>query len=183
MITKGKLRLTSKHPYYDLYAGMWLNIVNITNEGYFICEHNKDNCIHTIIVSNNYELYEQYIKNFRTKPNTKSNYKPILQDEFEKLLQDRIELIHKSLVVKGKEYASNGREDRMHNFIAAAKRSGDTPEKALDGMLAKHLISYQDMIDDLDKNIKPTKEFIKEKYGDIINYFILSEMLLLKRLK
>jgi hypothetical protein len=180
MIPKGKLRLKSNSPMYAMYGGIWLNIVDIDNKGRFLVESKNSKFI---VNENEYELYEHYIKEFRPDvKNLNDNYSPIIQDEFEILLNNRIELINRSLVVKGEEYCGNGRTDRMHNFITAAKRSGDTPEKALDGMLAKHLISYQDIIKDLDSGIIPSKETIIEKYGDIINYFILSEMLLLKRL-
>ena len=47
--------------------------------------------------------------------------------------------------------------------------------RVLDGFLLKHLLSYYDVLDDMDKGKYPTDEYIDEKFGDIINYFILQE--------
>ena len=93
-------------------------------------------------------------------------------NEFNKLLNKRIEAIKSTLLKKGQEY---GRDDRFHNFKIAAKMIGITPEKALEGMRVKHEVSIQDLI-----NFPETRtvELINEKIGDSINYLILLEGIL-----
>jgi len=111
---------------------------------------------------------------------------------FAKLLLRRLTLIRKSLVSKGKEYASNN-EDRLINFKRSAEMKRETPEKALQGMMQKHLTSVYDIIDYIEKEnqivglmfvARPpgiSKELIEEKIGDLTNYFILLEALLKER--
>ena len=55
---------------------------------------------------------------------------------------------------------------------------GGSREKALIGMLAKHLVSVLDMVDSFGKEDLPTTSFIDEKIGDSINYLILLEAML-----
>ena len=100
-------------------------------------------------------------------------------EEFNFILQRRLSLIGGTLACKAEEYATH---DRFHNFKRAASMDNETPERALKGMWKKHLVSVFDMIDKLDKGITPTPELIDEKIGDSINYLILLEGLLRKRL-
>lgn len=92
-------------------------------------------------------------------------------DEFNIVLDRRLELIRSVLGSKAKEYAHD--TDRLHNFNRAAKMFSTTPEKALVGMLAKHWVSVMDMVDD--PGTIRSKEYIEEKFGDTINYLILLE--------
>lgn len=93
-------------------------------------------------------------------------------DEFDKLLERRIELITDVLASKACEYADG--EDRLYNFKRAARIGETTPAKALKGMLLKHLVCVFDLIDLEASNTK----LIDEKLGDTINYLILLEALL-----
>ena len=129
--------------------------------------------------------YQDYIRSFRPKKedDRMKDYTIVDRDMFKRLLDERINTIYGSLDTKGKEYAGEGRKDRMHNFIVASEMNRETPERSLHGMLTKHIVSYQDMLDKLDSGIIPTDEYIKEKFCDIINYFIISEMLFLNRLE
>jgi hypothetical protein len=97
---------------------------------------------------------------------------------FNELVERRIEDIKHTLTRKGREYA---RGDRLSNFKKAARLENTIPEKALRGMLSKHLISVYDMIDDLNNSIESPMETWKEKIGDSINYLILLEALLYER--
>lgn len=97
-------------------------------------------------------------------------------EEFETVLGERIEKIKKVLSHKASEYAT--RQDRMHNFNRAARLLGTTPEKALVGMLSKHIVSVLDMVDS--EAVCP-HGLIDEKIGDTINYLILLEALLKRR--
>lgn len=96
--------------------------------------------------------------------------------EFTDVFDRRMELARKVLVKKGEEYASN--TDRLHNFKQAGAMLGESPEQALWGMNAKHIISMQDMIKAPDT---VTEAQADEKIGDAINYLILLEALLKER--
>lgn len=96
------------------------------------------------------------------------------------LLNERLQLIKETLGQKAKEYARN--EDRMHNFNKAAEKSGKTREECLDGFRLKHVISVDDMRQDIKNGKLPTLAQVREKFGDIINYYILEEMSITHRI-
>lgn len=100
------------------------------------------------------------------------------REEFNEIVETRIEHIKFTLTNKGREYA---RGDRLSNFKRAAALEKCTPEKALRGMLSKHLISIYDMIDDLEQDVHSPELIWKEKLGDAINYLILLEALIHER--
>jgi len=108
-------------------------------------------------------------KNTKKQKENKGN-----TEYFDDIVEYRIERIREVLTSKAKEYATN--DDRFHNFRQAARINNTTTEKALWGMLLKHLVSVLDIVNDTPK--KPFKEFIDEKIGDTINYLILLEGLL-----
>ncbi len=85
------------------------------------------------------------------------------------------------LIKKAGEYARGG--DRLSNFKKAAGAMSCTPEKALIGMLMKHIISIVDYTDDIEKGqLAPRKQW-DEKIGDAINYLILFDGLITERLE
>ncbi len=69
------------------------------------------------------------------------------------------------LLRKGKEYSPGG--DRFGNFRLAARLQGITPEKALIGMMDKHVVSIHDAI--RDGKARPL-DWWEEKIMDNINY-------------
>ncbi len=91
-------------------------------------------------------------------------------------VEERINKIKSSLTVKGIEYHRNG--NPFHNFEKGAKRKNVNSTKVLDGFLEKHLISYDDMLNDIDKGSPINIELVEEKFGDIINYFIIQEIMI-----
>jgi hypothetical protein len=97
-------------------------------------------------------------------------------EQFDKIVEKRLESIKNTLLVKAKEYAK-GDEDRLHNFNRASKVSGKRREECLWGMAMKHLISVMDIIDAMskDESYIPSKELTSEKLGDLGNYLILLE--------
>jgi hypothetical protein len=103
------------------------------------------------------------------------------REDFDVIVRNRTNKILKILESKGAEYSGSG-EDRLHNFKVAARIDDESPEKALWGMIKKHLVSVIDIINDLDMGILAPKERIDEKIGDTINYLILLEGLLCERL-
>lgn len=101
-------------------------------------------------------------------------------EQFNEIAERRITRCRETLLVKGKEYSRDG--DRFHNFKTAAAIDGETPEKALWGMLKKHVVSVRDIIKDIDRGIVPTERTIDEKITDWINYGLLIEGLLVERM-
>jgi hypothetical protein len=97
-------------------------------------------------------------------------------EQFEKVLERRLEITKKTLGSKGKEYASD--KDRLHNFYAAGRLRLSHPCESLQGMMDKHLVSYFDIIEKAKNGTQVNRSVIDEKIGDIINYFILQEALL-----
>ncbi len=99
-------------------------------------------------------------------------------DKFNEGLEERINKIRNSLASKGKEYSTD--TDKLHNFKRTAQMNNEEPTRSLHGMLSKHLTSYLDMLDKIDKGEKISAGTIDEKLGDIINYFILQEQLIIE---
>jgi formaldehyde-activating enzyme involved in methanogenesis len=93
--------------------------------------------------------------------------------EFDILVQQRVQKVQQTLVVKGKEYRRNN--DPLHNFRVAAKINNTTEEKALWGFAVKHYVSFLDILNDIERGILPKEEVVDEKIGDLINYLILCE--------
>ena len=98
------------------------------------------------------------------------------ETEFDQLVEARISQVRELLLVKGKEYRRDG--NVFHNFEAAGKMSGQTPQRALHGFLLKHLVSYNDMLNDIDTGKSLSLAKVDEKLGDIIVYFFIQEALL-----
>jgi len=96
-------------------------------------------------------------------------------DDFDKIFEDQVELCRKTLLVKGREYTPD--HDRFHNFTVAAGLMGVTPQEALGGFLAKHLVSIYDL---LRKNEYVPMEVWEEKLGDAMNYLFLLKGILVE---
>jgi hypothetical protein len=90
-------------------------------------------------------------------------------EQFNLIVENRIQLIKTVLGNKAKEYAIG---DRLYNFKRAAEILRCTPQKALIGMFMKHLVSVLDLSEG---STIPTDYLINEKIGDAINYLILLE--------
>ncbi len=95
------------------------------------------------------------------------------------VVEPTIEQIQTLLVQKGAEYTRE--DDRFHVFINAGAMKGETPEQALWGMNAKHIISIQDIVNDTAKGIVPPKKLIDEKINDNINMLMLLKGMLYAR--
>lgn len=101
--------------------------------------------------------------------------------DFDIEIQSTMQKIQQLLLVKGKEYRRNN--NPYHNFEVAARKKGITPERALDGFLLKHLVSYDDMLNDIEQGVLPKIEVVEEKFNDIICYMIIQKAMILSRLK
>lgn len=95
-------------------------------------------------------------------------------------LNEILETIRQTLIVKAKEYVRN--EDRMHNFNVAATKTGNTREEVMRQFRLKHDVSVDDILSDIKAGKLPTKALVMEKYGDIINYNILELMSILQKI-
>lgn len=91
-------------------------------------------------------------------------------EQFEEIINKRIEMCKTVLCNKADEYAT---DDRLHNFKVAGELQSCTPVKALGGMMAKHTVSVYDLIDDYEQGKATSKEMWAEKIGDSINYLLL----------
>ena len=102
--------------------------------------------------------------------------------KFSECVENRIDRIRKVLTTKAEEYSTEG--NRFHNFDVAARILDCTPERALQGMMLKHIVSVLDLIQWAEEEEDLiTATVIDEKIGDTINYLILLEGLLLRRLE
>lgn len=99
--------------------------------------------------------------------------KPISDNEMDELINQRINLIKLSLLKKSKEYARNG--DRLHNFNKGSKQYHKIREQVIYDFMQKHIISFDDMMIDLNSGDIKSISSWEEKIGDIINYLILLE--------
>jgi hypothetical protein len=90
-------------------------------------------------------------------------------DRFNTIIDETIAKTKDVLVNKAMEYAT---EDRLHNFKVAAALEQCTPEQALFGFLAKHLVSLSDMCQNQSELGYPDYKW-DEKIGDSINYLLL----------
>jgi hypothetical protein len=88
--------------------------------------------------------------------------------EFDKVFEHQVDLCKNTLIVKGAEYSP---EERFSNFRKAAAFQNTTTKKALGGMLAKHIVSIYDMIDD--ESADYPIDIWEEKIGDALNYLFL----------
>lgn len=94
-------------------------------------------------------------------------------EDFEEILNNRIDEIRATLNNKAKEYASD--IDRLYNFKESARLQQVTVKRAAFGIMSKQLVCVEDMIKS-DKQFD--NSYIDEKVGDLINYLILLEAIL-----
>lgn len=102
------------------------------------------------------------------------------QEELTRIVDLRCIKIKNILANKAREYASD--DDRLHNFKRGAAIFRCTPEKHNLFLNSKHLISIQDMVNDLDRFKLANAAQWEEKIGDAINYLVLLEALIIERL-
>lgn len=100
------------------------------------------------------------------------------EERFEQIVDETLNQIRETLIVKGAEYRRN--QDPFHNFNQGAIKSQQHSLKVLDGFLLKHEISISDICDDIiyyDK--KPKIETINEKLGDNLIYLLIKKAMLI----
>lgn len=101
-------------------------------------------------------------------------------EDFNRLVEARVETSKSVLCRKAEEYASS--LDRLANFKKCAVLMNSTPEKALLGQVSKHIVAISDFIEALESGGKPIPwDWWDEKIGDTINFMMLLEGLLRER--
>ncbi len=103
------------------------------------------------------------------------------EDSFEQIVDETLQQIRETLIVKGKEYRRNN--NPYHNFEVGARKKNISREKALDGMLLKHEVSIEDMTNDLDAGKLPSVGAVNEKFNDNIIYLILKKAMFIDRIQ
>jgi hypothetical protein len=104
-----------------------------------------------------------------------------VNEDFFEVIHNTLDELKELLLVKGKEYMRNN--DVYHNFNQGSIMRGITPEKTLDGFLLKHEISINDITNDLDKGILPSKDKVIEKFNDNLIYLLIKKAMILNRIK
>lgn len=103
------------------------------------------------------------------------------EQKFEDAIAQTLHDIQELLLIKGKEYRRNN--NPYHNFERGSEIQGKTREEVLQGFLLKHLISVEDMRNDLKNGILPTIEKVNEKYNDILIYFLIEKAMMIENCK
>ena len=94
----------------------------------------------------------------------------ITQAEFNLVFEKQVERCEQTLQRKKKEYTGDS-QDRLSAFKVAAALQGCKPERALAGMMAKHIVSLYDMCyADIETFDMTTWD---EKITDSLNYQFL----------
>lgn len=102
--------------------------------------------------------------------------------DFDMVVKNRMSACEHILCEKAKEYAPG--VDRVSNFKQAAAFQSVSPEQALFGMVAKHMVALGDFCREVTAGSKPRSyEQWDEKIGDIINYMILLDALVIERIR
>ena len=94
----------------------------------------------------------------------------ITQNEVNAAFDEQVALCREILQRKTKEYTGDD-TDRLGAFKAAAALQHTTPERALAGMLAKHIVSLYDMC--FDDSASYDIGTWNEKITDSLNYLFL----------
>ncbi len=102
------------------------------------------------------------------------------EQKFEATIANTIHALQDLILIKGKEYRRNN--NPYHNFDRGAQMTGNSREEVLQGFLLKHLISVEDIRNDMKQGILPTKEKIEEKYNDILVYFLIEKAMIIDKL-
>jgi hypothetical protein len=101
-------------------------------------------------------------------------------EKFNAVVESNVVAIKTTLSAKADEYA---RGDRLSNFKKIAAFRNITPEDALIGMAIKHIAALDDFVTDLDSGHVQQYPRWREKIGDIQNYMVLLDALVIERME
>ena len=124
-----------------------------------------------IVMGDLYFIYglSQMADKIRDGPFVKEGY-PITQKEVNAVFDEQVKRCAGILQQKTKEYTGDD-TDRLGAFKAAAALQHTTPERALAGMLAKHIVSLYDMC--FADSVSYEESVWDEKITDSLNYLFL----------
>lgn len=94
------------------------------------------------------------------------------EEDLKKIMEKQFERCRIVMLGKSVEY-TEGSDDKLEHFRAAAALMGVTPEAALMGMMSKHLVSVADMCMDQRGSGAYGIGRWDEKITDSINYLLL----------
>jgi len=102
--------------------------------------------------------------------------------DFQDFIKGRLNYIENTLITKGKEYTD---VNWLDNFEEACKFKGleinsENLIKVLDGYRLKHQISINKLQKDIANGKSVSVDLINEKYGDLMNYNLLEQAIILK---
>ena len=102
--------------------------------------------------------------------------------DFQDFIKGRLNYIENTLITKGKEYTD---VNWLDNFEEACKFKGleinsENLIKVLDGYRLKHQISINKLQKDIANGKSVSSDLINEKYGDLMNYNLLEQAIILK---
>lgn len=96
-------------------------------------------------------------------------------EQFSDIINFRLKKIVEVLEKKNAEYGR--KENRLYNFSEAARYKRTTvPDIIWNRFALKHLISVNDLVEDVGNGVKLSEDLVDEKIGDLINYLILLEI-------
>ena len=102
-------------------------------------------------------------------------------ERFEKVVLNRCEKIQSVMASKNKEYAKP--DNKFHNFEKSGRKQAKTREDALMGMASKHDVSIDDIVEGIRDGKLPTVGLLQEKIGDMCNYLIILEAMVIDRIE
>jgi hypothetical protein len=100
--------------------------------------------------------------------------------QFDIIVDSNIAAIKTTLTAKADEYA---RGDRLSNFKKIAAFRNVTPEEACMALVVKHIVALDDFVADLDTGLVQQYPRWREKIGDIQNYMVLLDALVIERMQ
>lgn len=103
------------------------------------------------------------------------------EQEFEKVVDETLQQLKDTLIVKGKEYRRN--QNPFHNFDQGARKKNQIREKIIDGFSLKHEISIDDMVNDIEKHLLPEEETVQEKFNDLLIYTVIKKASILDKVR
>lgn len=106
------------------------------------------------------------------------------RDKFNRIVDARCESIKQTLTKKGAEYSTDN--NVFHNFDESVGISfAKSPEMVAWEYMTKHLQSIRDLVELTQHGYMgyPSETLVNEKIGDAINYLVLIEGMLKKRIE
>lgn len=102
-------------------------------------------------------------------------------EQFNKIVEDQLEIIKSTLVSKNKEYSTG--DDRLSNFREGSEADGISMEQVLWGYYRKHWLSVRKIVREGDEYKYPTLELLNEKITDSIIYHILLKAIMIEHIE